>query len=150
MVWGGTSRGGRGVVAPEGPGPSAGAPAPDPTDSAAATSAAPAPGDGKTVTLGKATIPLTGVAKATRDGSYLCLTLVNDTGCSLEVIDIGATRAGGGSVSTPAPGAPPGGGGGARPRPPPPAPPPPAPPPARRWTSCARASRSAHSRARSP
>ncbi|HEY6744323.1 MAG TPA: hypothetical protein VI357_01265 [Mycobacteriales bacterium] len=83
---------GDGSAAPEG-----GSPAP--TASAAA-------GDGKTVTLGKITIPLTGVAKATKDGAYLCLTLVDDSGCSLEVIDIGATRAAGGSVSTPAPGEP--------------------------------------------
>ena len=52
------------------------------------------------------TIPLTGGAKATRDGDHVCLTLVNGTGCSLEVIDIGATRAAGGSVSNPAPGEP--------------------------------------------
>jgi hypothetical protein len=49
---------------------------------------------------------MTGVARATRDGDHLCLTLAGDTGCSLEVIDIGATRAGGGSVSDPAPGEP--------------------------------------------
>ncbi len=73
---------------------------PAPTASAAATAS------GRTVTLGKATIPLVGVAKAAKDGDYLCLTLINDTGCSLEVIDIGATRAGGGSVSNPAPGEP--------------------------------------------
>jgi hypothetical protein len=77
--------------------------APEATASAGAGSAA---GDGKTVTLGKATIPLTGVAKSTKDGDYLCLTLVNDTGCSLEIIDIGGTRGGGGSVSNPAPGEP--------------------------------------------
>jgi len=59
---------------------------------------------GQSATVGKATIPLTGVAKASRNGDYLCLTLANDTGCSLEVIDIGATRRSGGSVSTPAPG----------------------------------------------
>ena len=78
-------------------------PGPPPTTSAAPTSAAPT-ASGRTVTLNSVTVPLTGVAKATRDGDYLCLTLVNDTGCSLEVIDIGATRSGGGSVSTPAPG----------------------------------------------
>jgi hypothetical protein len=96
---------GRGEVAPDvtGPGDSAAA---EPTDSTAAASGAPAPGDGKTVTLGRATIPLTGVSKATRDGDHLCLTLVDDTGCSLEIIDIGATRSGGGSVSDPAPGEP--------------------------------------------
>jgi hypothetical protein len=72
-------------------------------------SAAPTPGptatvSGPTATVGKATIPLAGVAKATKQGDYLCLTLTNGTGCSLEIIDIGATRRAGGSVSTPAPG----------------------------------------------
>jgi hypothetical protein len=66
----------------------------------------PGPASGQTVSVGKAQIPLTKGAKATKDGQYLCLTLLNDTGCTLEVIDIGATRAGGGSVSNPAPGAP--------------------------------------------
>jgi hypothetical protein len=70
-----------------------------------APSTSPLPA-GQTVTVGKATIPLTGVAKAAKDGDHVCLTLVDDTGCSLEVIDIGATRSGGGSVSVPAPGAP--------------------------------------------
>jgi hypothetical protein len=50
--------------------------------------------------------PLAGVTKASKDGDYLCLTLGDDTGCSLEVIDIGATRRSGGSVSDPAPGQP--------------------------------------------
>jgi hypothetical protein len=68
---------------------------------------APAPTatvSGESVTLGKATIPLTGVEKTTRQGDYLCLTLTDGDGCSLEVIDIGATRKAGGSVSIPAPG----------------------------------------------
>jgi hypothetical protein len=96
---------GEGAVAADvtGPGDSSAAPAPA---SGAATPGATAVPGGKTVSLGKATIPLTGVAKATRQGDFLCLTLVNDTGCSLEVIDIAATRAGGGSVSNPAPGEP--------------------------------------------
>ena len=99
---------GQGEVAADVTGPSGSAAAtgggtPEPTASAGAGAA---PGDGKTVSLGKVTIPLTGVAKAAKDGDYLCLTLVNDTGCSLEVIDIGATRSGGGSVSNPAPGEP--------------------------------------------
>jgi hypothetical protein len=96
---------GQGEVAADvtGPADTSGAAAAEPTASAGAGSTA---NDGKTVTLGKATIPLTGVAKVTKDGDYLCLTLVNDTGCSLEVIDIGATRAAGGSVAGPAPGAP--------------------------------------------
>jgi hypothetical protein len=68
----------------------------------------PAPGgttvSGESATVGKATIPLTGVAKATQDGDYLCLTLADDTGCSLEIIDIGRTRKSGGSVSNPVPG----------------------------------------------
>jgi hypothetical protein len=76
-----------------------------PTGSAAPSGTTLPPGT-KTVTVGKATIPLIGVATASHDGGYLCLTLVDDTGCSLEVIDIGATRAAGGSVSDPAPGAP--------------------------------------------
>src|SRR6185369_16649700 len=66
--------------------------APKPSAGAAST---PAPGgsgttvSGESATVGKATIPLAG-----------------DTGCSLEVIDIGATRRSGGSVSDPAPGQP--------------------------------------------
>ena len=105
---------GRGEVAADVTGPGDGS-APDgssapgstePDESTPAPTASTAAGDGKTVRLGKATIPLTGVAKATKQGDYLCLTLVNDTGCSLEVIDIAATRAAGGSVSNPAPGEP--------------------------------------------
>ncbi len=76
---------------------SAGAQTPAPTPTATVSGAA--------VTLGRATIPLTGVTRATRQGDYLCLTLADDTGCSLEVVDIGATRRSGGSVSIPAPGA---------------------------------------------
>jgi hypothetical protein len=100
---------GQGEVAADvtGPGDSG---APDgsaaPEGSTPAPTASTAAGDGKTVRLGRVTIPLTGVANATKDGDYLCLTLVNDTGCSLEVIDIAATRAAGGSVSNPAPGEP--------------------------------------------
>jgi hypothetical protein len=78
-----------------------------PGSSASPGAAAPAPTatvSGETVTLGKATIPLTGVAKTTRQGDYLCLTLTDDDGCSLEVIDVAATRKAGGSVSNPAPG----------------------------------------------
>ena len=80
---------------------------PKPSKGAEAT---PAPGgttvSGESATVGKATIPLAGVTKASKNGDYLCLTLANDTGCSLEVIDIGATRSSGGSVSDPAPGEP--------------------------------------------
>jgi hypothetical protein len=91
-----------------GPGDSSapGDPGTTPDETTPAPTASTAAGDGKTVSLGKVTIPLTGVAKATKQGDYLCLTLVNDTGCSLEVIDIAATRAAGGSVSNPAPGEP--------------------------------------------
>jgi hypothetical protein len=83
--------------------------APKPSAGAAST---PAPGgsgttvSGESATVGKATIPRAGVTKASKDGDYLCLTLGGDTGCSLEVIDIGATRRSGGSVSDPAPGQP--------------------------------------------
>jgi hypothetical protein len=66
----------------------------------------PGPASGQTVAVGTAQIPLTKGAKATKDGDHLCLTLLNDTGCTLEVIDIRAARGGGGSVSNPAPGAP--------------------------------------------
>jgi hypothetical protein len=79
---------------------------PTPSKGAEAT---PRPGttvSGAAATLGKATIPLTGVTKATKDGDYLCLTLADDTGCSLEIIDVDATRKAGGSVSNPAPGQP--------------------------------------------
>ena len=80
---------------------------PTPSKGAEATPRPTTTVSGETATVGKATIPLTGVAKATRDGDdYLCVTLVNATGCSLEVIDIGATRGAGGSVSNPAPGEP--------------------------------------------
>jgi hypothetical protein len=87
--------------------PAAGAPAPS-----AGAGTTPAPGSsgtavsGASATVGKATIPLAGVTKASKDGDYLCVTLADDTGCSLEVIDIGATRRSGGSVSDPAPGQP--------------------------------------------
>jgi hypothetical protein len=95
---------GHGAVAADAATPSG---LPTPSKGAGAT---PAPGgtavSGQAATVGKATIPLAGVAKASKDGDYLCLTLANDTGCSLEVIDIGATRSAGGSVSDPAPGQP--------------------------------------------
>lgn len=98
------------VTGPGGSGAPGGSSAPggstEPDETTPAPTASTAAGDGRTVRLGKATIPLTGVAKATRQGDYLCLTLINDTGCSLEVIDIAATRAAGGSVSNPAPGEP--------------------------------------------
>ncbi|HWD81022.1 MAG TPA: hypothetical protein VG497_19145, partial [Kribbella sp.] len=83
--------------------------APKPSAGAGST---PVPGgsgttvSGESATVGKATIPLAGVTKASKDGDYLCLTLGDDTGCSLEVIDIGATERSGGSVSQPAPGEP--------------------------------------------
>jgi hypothetical protein len=82
---------------------------PAPSGSAGTT---PAPGasgttvSGASATVGKATVPLAGVTNATKNGDYLCLTLADDTGCSLEVIDIGATRRSGASVSDPAPGQP--------------------------------------------
>jgi hypothetical protein len=83
--------------------PSGGLPAP--SKGAEGTTAAPGTTvSGESVTLGNATIPLAGVAKTTRQGDYLCLTLGNDAGCGLEIIDIGATRRAGGSVSNPAPG----------------------------------------------
>jgi hypothetical protein len=87
------------------PGAGKGSAAPPSSSGGGSPGGSPVPA-GTTVTLNKVTIPLTGVAKATRDGDHVCLTLVNDTGCSLEVIDIGATRAAGGSVSNPAPGEP--------------------------------------------
>jgi hypothetical protein len=80
--------------------------APAPSEDGGSAPAPTATVSGQTATLGKATIPLTGVVKAGKDGDHLCLTLVDDTGCSLEVIDIGATRKAGGSVSNPAPGDP--------------------------------------------
>lgn len=82
------------ATAPGGSDPSKGGAAPAPTATVS----------GETVTLGKATIPLTGVEKTTRQGDYLCLTLSGGDGCSLEIIDIGATRKAGGPVSGPAPG----------------------------------------------
>ncbi len=97
---------GRGAVAADVTGPADSAAASEEGTPAPSAGTGTAPGNGKSVTLGKATIPLTGVAKSTKDGDYLCLTLVDDTGCSLEVIDVGATRSGGGSVSNPAPGEP--------------------------------------------
>jgi hypothetical protein len=78
---------------------------PKPSDGAS-TTPAPTTVSGQSTTLGKATVPLTGVTRASKNGDYLCLTLGDDTGCSLEVIDIGATRSSGGSVSDPAPGQP--------------------------------------------
>lgn len=57
------------------------------------------------VAFGSVRMPLTSGTRATVDGEYLCVTLLNDTGCSLEVLDVGRLRAAGGSVSTPAPGA---------------------------------------------
>jgi hypothetical protein len=100
-----TSTAGTGRIAADATrGAAEGAGADDPAGTPAPTGSTGAAG--RTATLGKATIPLTGVAKAAKDGDYLCLTLVDDTGCGLEVIDIGATRAAGGSVSNPAPGAP--------------------------------------------
>lgn len=96
---------GHGALAADATAPGGGQPGPS-----ASAGTTPAPGgstvSGQSATIGKATIPLTGVTKASKDGDYLCLTLANDTGCSLEVIDIGATRRSGGSVSDPAPGAP--------------------------------------------
>jgi hypothetical protein len=79
---------------------------PAPSKAAEATPTPTATVSGESVTLGKATIPLAGVARATRNGDYLCLTLGDDTGCSLEIVDLGATRRAGGSVSIPAPGQP--------------------------------------------
>ncbi len=78
---------------------------PKPSEAAAATPA-PTTVSGQSATVGTATIPLTGVTRASKNGDALCLVLGNDSGCSLEVIDIGATRRSGGSVSDPAPGAP--------------------------------------------
>ena len=77
-----------------------------PKPSGGASTQAPTTVSGQTATVGKATIPLSGVTRASKDGDHLCLTLADETGCSLEVIDIGATRRSGGSVSDPAPGAP--------------------------------------------
>jgi hypothetical protein len=82
----------------------AGAGLPAPSKGAEGTPTPTATVSGSTATVGKATIPLTGVTKATKQGDYLCLRLADDTGCSLEIIDIGATRRAGGSVSVPAPG----------------------------------------------
>jgi hypothetical protein len=95
---------GHGTLAADAAGPGGGLPKPS-----KGAEASPAPSttvSGQAATVGKATIPLTGVTKASKDGDYLCLTLADDTGCSLEVIDIGATRRSGGSVSDPAPGEP--------------------------------------------
>lgn len=97
---------GQGEVAADVTGPADSAAASEDGTPAPSVGTGTAPGDGKTVTLGRVTIPLTGVAKSTKEGDYLCLTLINDTGCSLEIIDIKSTRAGGGSVSNPAPGEP--------------------------------------------
>jgi hypothetical protein len=77
---------------------------PAPSKGAEATPAPTATVSGPSTTLGKATIPLAGVAKTTKQDNYLCLTVAGDSGCSLEIIDVGATRRAGGSVSTPAPG----------------------------------------------
>jgi hypothetical protein len=94
---------GRGALAADA---SPGGGQPKPSKAGAATQAPGTPVSGEAATVGKATIPLTGVTKASKDGDYLCLTLADDTGCSLEVIDIGATKRSGGSVSEPAPGEP--------------------------------------------
>jgi len=94
---------GHGVPAADASNPGQGQPKPS---GGAASTQAPTTVAGQSATVGKATVPLAGVTKASKSGDSLCLTLGNDTGCSLEVIDIGATRRSGGSVSDPAPGAP--------------------------------------------
>lgn len=59
---------------------------------------------GETVRFGPVSVPVPVGSTAKVDGEYLCLTLQGDTGCSLEILDVGRTRAAGGSVSTPEPG----------------------------------------------
>jgi hypothetical protein len=49
---------------------------------------------------------LTPGTTARADGGLLCVTVPDDTGCTLEVLDVGEIRSAGGSVSTPDPGAP--------------------------------------------
>jgi hypothetical protein len=93
---------GHGALAADATAPGQGSPKP----SEGAATPAPTTVSGQAATVGKATVPLSGVSKASKNGDYLCLTLADDTGCSLEVIDIGATRRSGASVSDPAPGAP--------------------------------------------
>jgi hypothetical protein len=80
-------------------------PAATPSGAPATPSGTPAPA-GQRVQVGSVSVPVPAGARVRTEGSYLCLTLLNATGCSLEVIDIKATRAGGASLSTPAPGAP--------------------------------------------
>ena len=64
----------------------------------------PAPG-GQRVQVGSVSVPVPAGARVRADGPYLCLTLLNATGCSLEVVDIRAQRAAGASLSNPEPGA---------------------------------------------
>jgi hypothetical protein len=89
-------------------GPTPTAPAGDPTT---APSGSAGPGTdptmaGRTVTFGRIRVALTPGTTVRADGGLLCLTAQGDSGCTLEVLDVRAVRAAGGSVSTPDPGAP--------------------------------------------
>lgn len=97
-----TGGGGTPSTLPVPPTSSAGAGTPTPAPSTGSAGPTPA---GEVVVFGTVRLPLTPGSTAKVDGELLCVTLLNDTGCSLEVIDIGRIRAAGGSVSTPAPGA---------------------------------------------
>lgn len=100
---------GTGTPAASGPpgGTAAGTPAPSGTASSdtappAASASAPA---GPSVAFGPMRVPVPDGGSAKAEGEHLCVTLSGDSGCTLEVIDIGGIRAQGGSVSTPDPGA---------------------------------------------
>lgn len=77
---------------------------PAPSGTPATPSGTPAPA-GQRVQVGSVSVPVPAGARVQTDDAYLCLTLLNGTGCSLEVIDIKAKRAGGASLSVPEPGA---------------------------------------------
>jgi len=74
---------------------------PSPSGSSAPT---PAGTGGEVVSFGKLRMPLPAGSTAKVDGELLCVTLADDDGCSLEVLDVGRVRAAGGPVSIPAPG----------------------------------------------
>lgn len=109
-----TTTGGSGSVAADataGPGPTT-LPSPSGSGTAPTSSPAPTPGptggpveSGRRVQVGSVSVPVPATARVRTDAAYLCLTLLDDTGCSLEVIDVKASRAGGAPLSDPEPGA---------------------------------------------
>lgn len=104
-----TSTAGSGTAAPGVTGGgAAGSPTtlPMPSGSGAAPTSAPPAPSGQRIQVGTASVPVPAGATVKQETNYACLVLADDDGCSLEVFDIGRTRAAGGSVSNPAPGDP--------------------------------------------